>query len=172
MAVAADQVMLRRVTWRRWAVRTAAAVLLLALAAVTTLLAVGHRADERREAFARQAQSTARQSVLAILDVHAGSARTDAQRFVDASAGEFRTAMSAQLDNYVRALQQSHVTSTGEVLATGIENQTADSAVVLVAARTHVSVAGGAAQDRNVRLLVTVTRDGGAAKLSQLEFVS
>ena len=93
-------------------------------------------------------------------------------RFVDASAGEFRTAMSAQLDNYVLALQQSHVTSTGEVLATGIESRTADSAVVLVAARTHVAAKGGAPQDRNVRLLVTVTRDGSAAKLSRLEFVS
>ncbi|MDG3010679.1 hypothetical protein G4X40_11015 [Rhodococcus sp. D2-41] len=152
--------------------RTLAAAVLLALAAATTVLTVGHRADDRREAFARQAESTARQSVLAILDIDAGSARADAQRFVDASAGEFRTAMSAQLDNYVRALQQSHVTSTGEVPAIGIESQTEDSAVVLVAARTHVSTSGGAAQDRNVRLLVTVTRDGGAAKLTRLEFVS
>ena len=47
-----------------------------------------------------------------------------------------------------------------------------DSAVVLVAATSHVTNAAGAKQDpRNWRLSVTVARDGDQIKLSKVEFV-
>ena len=58
------------------------------------------------------------------------------------------------------------------VSAAALESRNGDSGVVLLAASSKVTNANGAQQDpRSWRMSVTLTRDGGQLKMSNVEFV-
>ena len=102
----------------------------------------------------------------------AARARADVQRVLDLSTGQFHNDFSRSADDFVKTAQDSKAITKGSVNVAALEKVVGDQAVVLVAATSEVSNISGARQDpRPFRISVTVTREGEACKMSDVEFV-
>lgn len=167
-------------TWRRLMSRvgTTAFGWVLALVASSVLLAgtgymmwQHHRVAQDRQR-AADYESAARQGVLALFSIHFDKADEAVQAIIDASTGQFRDDFQKGAEDFTRVAADSKVISEGAVNASAVQTMTGESAEVLVAATSRVSNGAGAANEpRRWRLAVTVTRDGGQAKMSKVEFV-
>ena len=157
---------------RRRVALAAAALIGVAGLALTAAMMVKHREVAAQRAEDSQRVEAARTAVTALLSIDHTRARADVQRVLDVTAGSFHDDFARSADDFVSTAERYQTVTTGEVKAAALQNATADSAVVLVAAVSQVSNASGAREDpRPFRMSVTVTRDGGQFKMSDLEFV-
>lgn len=157
---------------RRRVALAAAAVIGVAGLALTATMLVKHREVAAQRAEDSQRVEAARTAVTALLSIDHTRARADVQRVLDVTAGSFHDDFARSADDFVSTAERYQTVTRGEVKAAALQNATADSAVVLVAAVSQVSNASGAREDpRPFRMSVTVTRDGGQFKMSDLEFV-
>ncbi|WP_324675018.1 hypothetical protein [Mycobacterium sp. 663a-19] len=132
-----------------------------------------HNATQQRQRTAEFA-SAARQTVFNLMSLDFHRAKEDVQRIIDSSTGDFKKDFERHADDFVKVAQESKVVTTATVTGTAVQSisDNHDSGVVLVAAQTEVTNAAGAKNEqRNWRLSVTVTRDGGLLKMSKVEFV-
>ncbi|OBF18549.1 hypothetical protein [Mycobacterium sp. ACS4331] len=161
--------------WRRLVVPVSAGV---AAAVVCALLALSgmmawqrhaHDQDQQREA---EYAAVARQGTINIMSLDFNDAQGSVQRVIDDSTGKFKEEFSSQSEMLVKALEQSKVVTEVKVDAVAVESMSADNAVVLVAAQ---SVARNAQDERKApqrfRVAMTLTRDGGQPKISEVEFL-
>jgi hypothetical protein len=99
-------------------------------------------------------------------------AEADVQRILDLSTGVFREDFQRSADDFIKTAVDSKAVTTGTVNAAALDTLEGDSGVVMVAATSEVTNTNGANQDpRPFRISVTVTRDGGTPKMSDVEFV-
>jgi Mce-associated membrane protein len=130
-----------------------------------------HDVVQRRQRTAEFA-TAARNAVLAMLSIDAGTARADVQRFIDDATGQFKVGILLSAEDFVQAVEQSKESTKGSVQAVAVQSMTNDSAIVLAAARSEVTKPGQAKpQSRPLRAVVDIRRDGGQLKLSKFEFI-
>jgi Mce-associated membrane protein len=152
---------------------TAAAIIsIVALLGASGDIAVRHHNAVQYQQRAAAFTAAARQGVINMTTLNYEHAEDDIQRLLDNSTGEFREDFEKQADGFTKVAKQSQAVSEGTVNSAAVETMGKDSAVVLVAATSHVSNAAGAKEDpRGWRLRVTVTKDGDQIKMSNLVYV-
>ncbi len=161
--------------WRRAVLPALASVVVVAICALLALSGMmawqrhAHEQDRQREA---EYAAVARQGTINIMSLDFNDAQGSVQRVIDDSTGKFKEEFSSQSEMLVKALEQSKVVTEVKVDAVAVESMSADNAVVLVAAQ---SVARNAQDERKApqrfRVAMTLTRDGGQPKISEVEFL-
>jgi Mce-associated membrane protein len=164
----------RRVRLPSWSVAWKAAVIVLICAFVAAsgyMLWQRHQTDERNQRVANFIAG-ARQGVVNMTSLDFNRAKEDVQRVIDSSTGQFRDDFQQRAKDFTTVVEQSKVVTQGTVNAAAVQSIDGNSAMVLVAATSHITNAAGAKEEpRNWRLKVTVTDDGGQYKMSKMEFV-
>ncbi len=131
-----------------------------------------HRDQAAEQQRSAEYAAAARQSAVTLMSLDFNKAKEDVQRIIDNSTGQFRDDFKNQADDFIKVAQDSKVITEVTVNATGVEQMTNDTAVVLVSATSRVTNAAGAKQEpRSWRLSVNLQRDGGQIKMSKVEFV-
>jgi Mce-associated membrane protein len=142
------------------------------LITLSVLMVLNHRHQAAEQQRRAEYAAAGRQSVVTLMSLDFNKAKTDVQRIIDNSTGQFRDDFKNQADDFVKVAQDSKVITEVTVNAVGVETMTNDSAVALVSATSRVSNAAGAKQEpRTWRLSVNLQRDGGQIKMSKVEFV-
>ncbi|MFN8034024.1 MAG: hypothetical protein U0Q47_12115 [Mycobacterium sp.] len=160
-----------RLPWPR--IGVAAAVLAIcAVLALTGLMLRQHSQAEALRAHRAEFVTAAKEGVVALLSIDYTHAKADVQKVIDHSTGSFRDDFTKGADDFVKTAEQSKAVTVGKVSAAALEGENGDTGVVLLAASSQVTNANGARQDpRAWRMSVTMTRDGGRLKMSNVEFV-
>ncbi|WP_142282800.1 VirB8/TrbF family protein [Mycobacterium aquaticum] len=110
--------------------------------------------------------------MITLMSMNYQQAKQDVQRVIDDATGDFRADFAAHADDFTKVVETSKVVTTAAVNVSAVQSMTPNSAVVLVAATSEVTNAGGADKaPRTWRLIVTITRDSGQMKMSKVEFV-
>ena len=165
---------------RRWWLRlpwpkiglAAAVVAICALLVLTGLMVWQHRQVNAQRAHKAEFVTAASEGVLALLSIDYNHAKADVQKVIDHSTGSFRDDFTKGGDDFVKTAEQSKAVTVGKISAAALETENGDTGVVLLAASSQVTNAAGARQDpRAWRMSVTMTRDGGKLKMSNVEFV-
>lgn len=119
--------------------------------------------------------AAARQGVVNLMSMDYNAAKESVQRVIDDSTGKFHEDVADSADDMIKAMEASKVVTTVTVNDAAVESISGDSAVVLVAATSekHDATAppDAGSQPRVWRVVVTVARDGGQLKVSDVEFV-
>lgn len=150
----------------------AAGALAGAGAVLTVLMLWQHASVAAQRAHDEQIVEGARAAVTALLSIDHTRARDDVQRVLELSTGAFREDFAKSADDFVATAEKSKAVTKGTISAAALDSAAEDKGVVLVAASSQVSNSSGAREDpRPFRMSVTVTRDGGQFKMSDLEFV-
>lgn len=165
--------MIGLLTWaRRWVAVVAGGLLAGAMVAAIVLMVWQHHRAQADRASDREFVDAARAGVVALLSIDHSRARDDVQRVLDLSTGAFRDDFQRRADDFVSTAEKSNAVTKGSVTAAALEWARADTGVVLVAAASQVTNAAGARDDpRPFRMSVTLTRDDGRLKMSDVEFV-
>jgi len=149
-----------------------AVVVIVAALGVSGYFVRQHREVAGTQDLEAEFDAAARQGVVTLTSLDFNQAQADVQRVLDNSTGAFFTEFQSRSEDFTSVVQQSQVTTKGQVNASAVESMTDDSAVVLVAATSEVTNAAGAKEEsRAWRLSVTVTRADGELKMSKVEFV-
>lgn len=161
----------RRRTPRPGVPVTLAAVVLCALLAASGYMFQQHRAVERDRDSIAEYSAVARQGVVNLMAINYNSAQADVQRVLDSTTGTFRQQFEDTSKDLVKALQDAKVVTEVNVTGVAVESMTANSAVVLVAATSQRGDPDPQKRDpRTWRAVVTLTRDSGQLKISQIDF--
>lgn len=165
---------------RRWwsglpwsKIGVAATVLAIcAVLAVTGLMLRQYSQANALRAHRAEFVTAAKEGVVALLSIDYNHAKADVQKVIDHSTGSFKDDFTKGADDFVKTAEQSKAVTVGKVSAAALESENGDTGVVLLAASSQVTNANGARQDpRAWRMSVTMTRDGGQLKMSNVEFV-
>lgn len=174
----------------RWRVATAVlAVLALALAgaiAVTALRSAEGRealdraltgssssGDEELTEAHREVAEAARELTLAFLEVDHRDMEPLTEKVLERATGEFEKQYAANVEQLVEAAERNESVSIGKVVALGVGDMDADSALVYVAADSEVSntTTDGTKQPRYYRLQLDMVREDGEWLASNVQFV-
>jgi Mce-associated membrane protein len=152
----------------------AAVLVICAGAGASGFLLWQHHTVEQRQQRSAEFSAAARQGVVNLMTVNFDSAKEDVQRLLDSSTGKFHDDLQSTAADLTTSLEQSNVTTTVTVQSSAIESMSADTGVVLVAARSEASAEkkGSPRPPADWRLAVTLTRDNGQLKMSAVDFVS
>jgi Mce-associated membrane protein len=151
----------------------AAVLLICAFAGVSGYLVWQHHIAVQRQEASAEFSAAARQGVVNLMTVDFNDAEKDVQRLLDSSTGKFRDDLKATSDELIDSLAQSKVVTKVTVQSSAVESMSADTGVVLVAARSEASATTGSPRPpADWRLAVTLSRDGGQLKMSQVDFIS
>ncbi|MFC9432825.1 hypothetical protein [Nocardia sp. NPDC057030] len=161
----------RRGTWRVVGV-AAASVLVLALLIGAGFAGMKVRSIDARDDRRGEYEQTARQAILNLTTIRADSAKADIDRILSVASGQFRNEFDGRVDPFMNIVQQAKVVSNGEIVDAALENDSDDSATVLVAAKQSLTNAGQQGeQTRFYRFRVTVSRGDSGMTVSKVEFV-
>lgn len=162
----------RRLSWRAILVNCVALASAAALLAATGYMVwQDRRLSEQRHREAEFA-AAARQGVVNLMSLDFNRAKDDVQRIIDSSTGAFKSDFQATAGDLATSARNAKAVSNTTVNATAVESMNPDSAVVLVAATSTLTNAGGAKDEkRSWRLSVTVSRDGAQLKIAKVDFV-
>lgn len=158
--------------WRQTAGLVPAALLTGAGLALSGLMVWQHTQVAAERAEDSRFVAAARDGVTALLSIDHATAQADVQRVLDLSTGNFHADFQRSAEDFIKTAVDSKAVTSGSVNAAALDSLDGDRAVVLVAATSKVSNVNGANQDpRPFRMSVTVTREGDACKMSDVEFV-
>lgn len=158
----------------RKALAGAVAVLLLCgFLAASGYLAWRHHGVTQEQQRTAEFNAAARQGVVNLMSVDFNKAQEGVKRLMDNSTGKFKDDLTDTADALTQSVQQAKVVTTVTVDSTAVETMTADSGVVLVAATTEaVDSTTKERKPAQWRLSITLTRDQGQLKMSQVDFVT
>ncbi len=156
----------------------AAAVTLAALLIAGSLAGTGYMMWQHRKAADQQHSAAefaaaARQGVVNLMSMDSTAAKESVQRVIDNSTGKFQANVKDGADDLIKAMQDAKVVTKVTVNDVAVEKIEGDSAVVLVAATSERSDAKAPQADKQPRVwrvIITVVRDGGQIKVSDVEF--
>lgn len=161
----------RRAMIAKYAAVILAVIAIAALASTSAWIVVTHRQADQQRDLKADFSAAARQGVVTLMSLNFNSAKSDVQRIIDNSTGDFKKDFEQQSADFVRVAEQSKVVTEATVTATAVQSMTQDTADVLVAAYSTVTNDKGAKEDpRTWRLIVSVARDQGQLKVSKVEF--
>jgi Mce-associated membrane protein len=149
-----------------------AAVMLMCTSLTTSGFVAWHHhiASQKRSAAAEFA-AAARTDVVALMSLDFNKTNEDMQRIADNATGTFKQHFPVIAQHLTEGLQRSKVVTTATVSDVAVESMTDSSAVVLVAAATQAKEADGPQEPRTWHIAVSLLRDGGRPKMSNVEFV-
>jgi Mce-associated membrane protein len=170
--------------WRRWRPRwvrrpaqktarvAAATVLISASLAATGYMAWQHFALVRDRRHAAEFAAAARQGVTTMMSIDPDHAKDDVQRMIDDTTGALQSQLRVTSNYLVKDAQDAKVATKATVEDVAVESMTANSAVVLVAARSETTNPDKTKRPAAVwRLSVNIDRDAGQLKMSKMDFV-
>jgi len=164
--------------WRRWvtvsALATAAAVLLVIGFVAASIVMITHHRDvtqrlKQDDAFV----AGAKQCVLNMISLDFTKARSDVQRVIDSSTGEFKDDFQKKANDLIALVEKSKAITDGTIDAAALESTAGNSAVVLVAAISRItnSPPDKGEPPKLWRLRVTIADEGGQYKMSKVDYV-
>lgn len=163
---------------RRLPGRAALAASLVLVAVAGLLGATGwmlwehHKADAERHRSAEYA-AAARQGVVNLMSMDYAHAQESVQRVIDDSMGRMKTNFEDTSKDLIKALQDSKMVTKVTVNDAAVESMDEETATVLIAATSHREGPNAPKEDQQPRVwrvVVTVQRDGGQIKMSDVEF--
>ncbi|SEK31747.1 hypothetical protein [Rhodococcus maanshanensis] len=147
----------------------AASIALVAGAVVATTTYLGDRA---REAHREALVAAAGDGVLALIDLHTGTADDDLARLRERSTGAFAKELGDGSDGLAASIRDAAVNSDGRIDSAALVSESGESGVVIVAASAQVGNADSpTATPRSYRLRVTIDEVEGRLLMSGVEFV-
>jgi Mce-associated membrane protein len=153
-------------------VLAAGVLMICVMLTVSGLMIRDHRRVVANRAGDAEFIAAASQGVVALLSIDYANARADVQRVIDLSTGTFKEDFVKNADDFIKTAEGSKSVTLGSISAAALESASGDTGVVSVAAKSEVTNSIGARRDsRSWRMNVTVTRDGGQLKTSNVEFV-
>ncbi len=143
------------------------------LLSVTGWMLWEHRraADERHHT--AEYAAAARQGVVNLMSMDYTQAKESVQRIIDDSIGKFKNNFQDTSQDLIKALQDSKMITKVTVNDTAVEAMDDETATVLVAATSHREGPNAPKEDQQPRvwrMVVTLQRDGGQIKVSDVEF--
>jgi Mce-associated membrane protein len=134
-------------------------------------------ADERAAALSKEYRAVtqaAEDETVAFLTVDYRNMDPLIEKVLAGATGQFKTQYGGARANLKSSARTARAVSTGKVLSTGVGNIDGDNAVVFVAADSQVTNKStkGKAEPRYYRLKLTLTREDGQWRTSDLAFVS
>jgi Mce-associated membrane protein len=132
-----------------------------------------------REHQARQAQQqtdllirVARQGALNLTTIDWHHADSDIRRILDSATGAFHDDFSKRSQPFIEVLKKAQSKSAGTITEAGLESQSGDEALVMVAVSVVTTNVGEPeAEPRHWRMRVSVKKVGDGAKISNVAFV-
>lgn len=163
---------------RRLPGRAALAAILVLVAVAGLLGATGWMLWEHRKADAERHRSAeyaaaARQGVVNLMSMDYAHAQESVQRVIDDSMGRMKTNFEDTSKDLIKALQDSKMVTKVTVNDAAVESMDEETATVLIAATSHREGPNAPKEDQQPRVwrvVVTVQRDGGQIKMSDVEF--
>ena len=153
-------------------VLAAGVLMICVMLTVSGLMIRDHRRVVANRAGDAEFIAAASQGVVALLSIDYANARADVQRVIDLSTGTFKEDFVKNADDFIKTAEGSKSVTLGSISAAALESASGDTGIVSVAAKSEVTNSIGARRDsRSWRMNVTVTRDGGQLKTSNVEFV-
>ena len=156
------------------AVAAALVVLVIAgLLSVTGWMLFEHRkatAERHRDA---EYAAAARQGVVNLMSLDYTQAKESVQRVIDDSIGKFKNNFEDSSKDLIKSLQESKMITKVTVNDTAVEAMDEETATVLVAATSHREGPNAPKEDQQPRVwrvVLTLQRDGGQIKMSDVEF--
>ena len=128
-------------------------------------------ADERHRT--AEYAAAARQGVVNLMSMDYNKAKESVQRLIDDSVGKFQNNFQETSDDLIKALQDSKMITKVTVNDAAVEQMDDQTAVVLVAATSHREGPNAPKEDQQPRVwrvVVSLQRDGGQIKMSDVEF--
>lgn len=139
--------------------------------AASGLVGWQHREAVVRRQHAAEFAATARNGIVTMMSIDPAKAREEMQRFADDTTGIFKMSFLMGAEDLIKAVEQWKLSTKAAVQAVGVQSMTADSALVLVAARSEITQPGDKPSSRLLRAVVSIQRDAGQLKVSGVEFV-
>ena len=163
---------------RRLPGRRALAASLMLLAVAGLLGATGWMLWEHRKADAERHRTAeyaaaARQGVVNLMSMDYAHAQESVQRVIDDSMGKMKNNFEDTSKDLIKALQDSKMVTKVTVNDAAVESMDEETATVLIAATSHREGPNAPKEDQQPRVwrvVVTVQRDGGQIKMSDVEF--
>jgi Mce-associated membrane protein len=156
------------------AVAAALVVLVIAgLLSVTGWMLFEHRKATAESHRTAEYAAAARQGVVNLMSMDYTQAKESVQRVIDDSIGKFRNNFEDSSQDLIKALQDSKMVTKVTVNDTAVEAMDEETATVLVAATSHREGPNAPKEDQQPRVwrvVVTMQRDGGQIKMSDVEF--
>lgn len=157
--------------WLRWVAATLTVLAVGGLIAASVLLVLHHRDVQARQQQAAEYLAAARQGVVTLMSVNFNTVDDDVRRILDNSTGDFKKDFEEHAEDFTAMARESKAVTEATATSAAIESMTDTGAVALVAVNTKVTNEGGAVDEpRNWRLAVTLARDDGQVKISNVEF--
>ncbi|WP_328358847.1 hypothetical protein OG976_05250 [Mycobacterium sp. NBC_00419] len=128
-------------------------------------------ADERHRT--AEYAAAARQGVVNLMSMDYNQAKESVQRLIDDSVGKFQNNFQETSEDLIKALQDSKMITKVTVNDAAVEQMDDQTAVVLVAATSHREGPNAPKEDQQPRVwrvVVSLQRDGGQIKMSDVEF--
>lgn len=166
---------LRRPTSKAMAVG-AAIILIAASLALTGYFVWADRIASQKRQRSAEFAAAARQNVMTLMSLDFNKTQEDMQRISDNATGSFKQHFPVVALQLTNGLQRSKVVTTVSVNDVAVESMTDNSAVVLVAATTQAKTPddpqpNGQQQQQTWHIVLTLLRDKGQPKMSNVEFV-
>lgn len=146
---------------------------ILALLSGTGYMLLLHRKAEAERHRTAEFAAAGRQAAVNLMSMDFNSAKDIVQRLVDDSTGKFKVNLQDTSKDLIKAMQDSKAITKVTVNDVAVESHTDDSGVVLVAAssnREGPNATKADQQPRVWRVVLTLDRDDGRLKLSDVEF--
>ncbi|MFN8088808.1 MAG: hypothetical protein U0R81_07545 [Mycobacterium sp.] len=154
--------------------RVAGILLTAGALAVTGLMLWQHRKTADHRHLEAENVAAARQGVVNLMSIDSTAAKETVQRLIDDSTGKFQANFKDGSDDLIKAMQDAKVVTKVTVNDVAVDEIDGDTAILLVAATTERRDAQAPKEDnqpRVWRVVLTVVRDGGDIKMSDVEFV-
>ncbi|MGH3560335.1 MAG: hypothetical protein ACRDTN_00575 [Mycobacterium sp.] len=165
----------RRRRWRlpRWRqlVGGVGVALVCASSAASGSMWWQHRVAAGKRQLAAEFTTAARQVTVALLTLDYTKTEERIQSILDNSTGEFKSRFQANSAEVGERLGQSKVVTAVDVKGAAVRSMSDNAGVVLVAVQTETTEMDGPSHPESWRMAVSLTRDAGQLKLSDVEFV-
>jgi Mce-associated membrane protein len=156
-------------------VRLATVVGVVAVVASTSVAGwLGYREHQARQA---QQQNellirVGRQGALNLTTIDYQHADSDIQRILDSATGSFYDDFAKRSKPFIEVVKKAQSKSVGTITEAGLESQSGDEALVMVAVSVVTTNAGEPeAEPRHWRMRISVKKVGDGAKVSNVAFV-
>jgi Mce-associated membrane protein len=169
---------------RRWQLRSvrrpsrktlgvsAATVLISASFATSGYMVWLHRTLVNERQRSAEFAAAARQGIVTLMSIDPNHARESVQRSIDGTTGQLKSQLQVTSTYLVKDAEDAKVTTKATVEDAAVESTTANSAIVLVVAKSDTTNPDKTKRPPAWwRLSVGVDRDGSQLKISKVEFV-
>jgi Mce-associated membrane protein len=148
-------------------------LLIAGLLSVTGWMLFEHRKAAAERHRTAEYAAAARQGVVNLMSMDYTQAKESVQRVIDDSIGKFKNNFEDSSKDLIKALQDSKMVTKVTVNDTAVEAMDEETATVLIAATSHREGPNAPKEDQQPRVwrvVLTLQRDGGQIKMSDVEF--